>query len=132
MKLPLRGGHPFDYQEADPSDEESYASQFSQDRLSQFSQGSIVSEQVVKERIVFGHIDFGDEIWGELPDGKNFPRSLCFADLEHLFTAKRLISRLMVYDHRYRETVYGALRSSWITSDLEDLEGAYKERINSN
>ena len=37
----------------------------------------------------------------------------------------------MVYDRKYRETVYGALRSSWIMSDLEDLEGAYKERIGS-
>ena len=43
--------------------------------------------------------------------------------------AKRLIGRLMVYDRKYRETVYGALQSSWIISDLEDLEGAYKERI---
>lgn len=35
----------------------------------------------------------------------------------------------MVYDHKYRETVYGALRNNWITCDLEDLEGAYRERI---
>ena len=45
--------------------------------------------------------------------------------------AKALVGRLLIYNHTFRETVYGALRSDWITSDLEELENAYKHRIGS-
>ena len=65
-----RGRHPFDYEETNDQDDQSFSLQFSQDRLSLFSQGSIVSEQVVKSRIINGYIDFTDDIWNELPDGR--------------------------------------------------------------
>ena len=45
--------------------------------------------------------------------------------------AKALVDRLLVRDHLSRETVYGALRSTWITVDLEELEQAYTRRIGS-
>ena len=49
--------------------------------------------------------------------------------LETLFTAKNLVCQLLISDPRKRATVYEALRSRWICSDLEELERAYRERI---
>lgn len=49
--------------------------------------------------------------------------------LETLFTAKNLVCQLLIPDPRKRATVYEALKSPWICSDLEELERAYRERI---
>lgn len=45
--------------------------------------------------------------------------------------AKNLVTHLLIPDPKKRATVYAALRSFWITSDLVDLERAYRERIRS-
>lgn len=45
--------------------------------------------------------------------------------------AKTLVDKLLIRDHLSRETVYGALRSQWITTDLDELEQAYVQRIGS-
>lgn len=59
----------------------------------------------------------------------------CFfpgADLTHTTTtAKNLVTHLLIPDPKKRATVYAALKSFWITSDLADLERAYRERIRS-
>lgn len=61
--------------------------------------------------------------------------SACFlpcADLAHTITAaKNLVTHLLIPDPKKRATVYAALKSFWITSDLADLERAYRERIRS-
>lgn len=44
-------------------------------------------------------------------------------------TAKNLVNHLLIPDPKKRATVYAALKSFWITSDLADLERAYRERI---
>lgn len=45
--------------------------------------------------------------------------------------AKNLVTHLLIPDPKKRATVYAALKSFWITSDLVDLERAYRERIRS-
>lgn len=61
--------------------------------------------------------------------------SACFlpgADLTHaITTAKNLVTHLLIPDPKKRATVYAALKNLWITSDLADLERAYRERIRS-
>jgi hypothetical protein len=46
-------------------------------------------------------------------------------------TAKNLVTHLLIPDPKERATVYTAFKSFWITSDLADLERAYRERIRS-
>lgn len=60
--------------------------------------------------------------------------STCFfpsADLYHHNAAKNLVTHLLIPDPKKRATVYAALKSFWITSDLADLERAYRDRIRS-
>jgi len=45
--------------------------------------------------------------------------------------AKNLVTHLLIPDPKKRASVYTALKSFWITSDLVDLERAYRERIRS-
>ncbi len=47
----------------------------------------------------------------------------------NLLVAKVLIRRLLDDDPRHRATVYSALNSEWINSDLEKLQAAYQDRI---
>jgi len=107
----LCGSHPFDYKEIDSHAWD--ASDASCSRRSQLSQISLLSEQVIKSRIVNGEIEFFDDVWSPIPK------------------AKMLTARLLIHDHGHRETVYGALRSDWIASDLQELDRAYQERVSS-
>ncbi len=43
--------------------------------------------------------------------------------------AKALVGRLLIHNPLHRATVYTALRSQWITTDLEELDAAYRDRI---
>jgi len=43
--------------------------------------------------------------------------------------AKALVSRLLIYNNLQRATVYSALQSRWITSELNELENAYHARV---
>ena len=59
-----------------------------------------------------GHVDFRDRIWTEVSK-----------------EARELVTILLVYDYLKRATVYGALRSMWITQDEDALRDAYRKRI---
>jgi hypothetical protein len=43
--------------------------------------------------------------------------------------AKALVGRLLIHSYLHRATVYSALESRWITSDLAELQQAYQDRI---
>lgn len=70
-------------------------------------------EDVVKQRIVDGQVDFRDKIWAEEVSNE----------------ARELVAMLLVYDYLERATVYGALRSAWIVRDEDALRDAYRKRI---
>ncbi|TFY50323.1 hypothetical protein EVG20_g11586 [Dentipellis fragilis] len=95
MYMMLAGAHPFDRGPGDPEQ----------------SEISTRSEQIIKDRIIHGEVDFADEIWGEMAH------------------AKGLVSRLLIHSHEHRATITSALQSYWIACDLEDLEQAYVDRV---
>jgi serine/threonine protein kinase len=66
---------------------------------------------MVKQRIVDNKLEFYDIPWSTMPE------------------AKALVSKLLVYEPIERATVWSALKSPWITCDLEDLERAYYDRV---
>jgi len=75
------------------------------------SQNYFRVEARLKERIVNGKVEFRPCLW----DGH--------AD------AKRLVTHLLTHDHVKRATVYSALESRWIKSELKELQGLYQQRI---
>ncbi|KAL5495005.1 hypothetical protein ACEPAI_467 [Sanghuangporus weigelae] len=106
LYIMLTGMHPFDY----PDGEEQHNQQYAKSRLSQLSQGSLVNEQVIKMRIIKCIVEFS-AAWDSIPDAKN------------------LTEGLLVRDHTRRMTIQDALRSEWITRDLDDLVHDYNERL---
>ncbi|KAF4623270.1 hypothetical protein D9613_002141 [Agrocybe pediades] len=67
----------------------------------------------VKEKIIHGHVEYYRDPWIALPD------------------ARRLVDSLLICDPQTRATVHSALASTWILSELEDLEALYRLRISS-
>lgn len=64
--------------------------------------------------------------------GVHFMDVLTFMALTHCFLrfiAKGLVGRLLIHSHLHRATVYSALESRWITSDITELECAYRNRM---
>lgn len=55
-------------------------------------------------------------------------RFLHFVDIRTIL-AKALVGHLLVYNHLYRATVYSALQSEWIGSELDELQVLYQRRI---
>ncbi|KAN0100468.1 kinase-like protein [Tylopilus felleus] len=113
----LTGSHPFDYgdprdlrdDDAIPSVQDSKIKD--NEDLMGFSQHSYMQDELTKQRILDGTIYFCEHIWASLRNAKN------------------LVNHLLIPDPKKRATVYAALKSFWITSDLADLERAYRERI---
>lgn len=53
------------------------------------------------------------------------------ADLVICTSARELVEKLLIYEYQLRATVRSALKSSWIVSELEELETLYERRIRS-
>lgn len=108
-----RGSHPFDFEGSlYGTEDSSFSEEVGSDGLGTgWSQGSHIRDERTKQRILEGNITFCEVIWDPLKE------------------AKRLVCDLLVPDPRKRATVYEALKSRWICSDLEELERAYRERI---
>ncbi|KAI5124159.1 hypothetical protein M0805_000968 [Coniferiporia weirii] len=105
----LSGSHPFDRGAAGTTEMDHLSNRKS--CLSQCSQGrSAIEDQSLKIRIIDGVVKF-DDFWDDVPD------------------AKILVHKLLIHDHRRRESVSGALSSPWFTSDMDELQRAYNERI---
>ena len=123
-----------------------------------FSQRSYIQDELTKQRILDGTISFCESVWASLRNGTCTPCALVLSlrdnrqsfclwpmctkqpsitfSLMLIFshtinTAKNLVTHLLIPDPKERATVYAALKSFWITSDLADLERAYRERIRS-
>lgn len=114
-----------------------------------FSQRSYIQDELTKQRILDGTVYFCESIWTSLRNGTCTACGLyCVRDSKQssgcdrcvhvacsvltfhtLHTAKNLVTHLLIPDPKKRATVYVALKSFWITSDLADLERAYRERI---
>ncbi|KAE9408281.1 kinase-like protein [Gymnopus androsaceus JB14] len=105
------GSHPFDYDTPFNSCADWFSHMADSRDDSRFSEQYSRGEARLKERIVSGQVDFHQALWSELPE------------------AKDLVSALLIHHPSQRATVYDALRSYWITSDLKMLEGAYQSRI---
>ncbi|KAF8898929.1 kinase-like domain-containing protein [Infundibulicybe gibba] len=109
----LSGAHPFDYgpHTHSSSDWLSHIQESRGMESSQYSQQSIRTETKIKERIIDGQVQFRHCPWQNLPD------------------AKHLVSQLLIHDHIDRATVYSALKSKWINSEIGELEALYRRRI---
>ncbi|KAG9314211.1 kinase-like protein [Chiua virens] len=115
----LTGSHPFDY--GDPRDvcDDDIIPEVQDSKIKEsgdlmgLSQPSSVQDELTKQRILDGTIYFCESVWGSLRNARN------------------LVTHLLIPDPKKRATVYAALKSFWITSDLADLERAYRERIRS-
>ncbi|KAK0245677.1 kinase-like protein [Armillaria nabsnona] len=113
LYIMLSGTHPFDY-EATFGSSDNWISHIQDSRdpeFSQFSQSYLSGEARLKERIINGTVDFQRTPWDVLSD------------------AKALVGRLLIHNPLHRATVYTALRSQWIITDLEELDAAYQDRI---
>ncbi|KAI9461750.1 kinase-like protein [Boletus coccyginus] len=103
----LTGSHPFDY--GDPKDMRD------DDTVPTVKDGKDSGDLMgfSQQRILDGTVYFCESVWASLRNAKN------------------LVTHLLIPDPKKRATVYTALKSFWITSDLVDLERAYRERIRS-
>ncbi|KAJ3575971.1 hypothetical protein NP233_g739 [Leucocoprinus birnbaumii] len=101
----LAGCHPFDNEGDNPPHHESTGSEES----SETSNGSRNTR--LKERIVYGSVQFPHYPW------------------HSLLAARKLILQLLVHNPSERATVYDALSSNWIQSEIEDLKSLYRRRI---
>ncbi|TFK77273.1 kinase-like protein [Pluteus cervinus] len=104
----LCGAHPFD-NEPDPT--QSWVSHIQESKGTQYSQKYCQIEDKLKERIVDGSVMFSRQLW------------------DNLYEAKSLVRKLLVHDPQHRATVYSALASSWIVSELAELEELYQSRV---
>ncbi|KAI0361379.1 kinase-like protein [Trametes cingulata] len=113
MYIMLAGSHPFDYGKV-PGESDLYSYRPSEAyEDSQYSQESLQTDQLIKSRIVHGEVEFPEYHWDKMPHARN------------------LCSDLLVYDPLERATVQQALRSTWFSAELLDLELAYRSRIGS-
>ncbi|KAL1951464.1 hypothetical protein VTO73DRAFT_613 [Trametes versicolor] len=113
MYIMLAGSHPFDYGKVDgESDLYSYRpSEEFED--SEYSQESLQTDQLIKRRIVHGGVEFPEHHWDQMSQA----RDLC--------------GDMLVYEPLERATVQQALRHTWFSAELLDLELAYRSRIGS-
>ncbi|KAG8219659.1 kinase-like protein [Butyriboletus roseoflavus] len=142
----LTGSHPFDY--SDPRDmrDDDIISNAQDSKIKDsgdlmgFSQRSYIQDEPTKQRILDGTVYFCESVWASLRNGSPSACDRCIhrcilslvLTLTHtITTAKNLVIHLLIPDPKKRATVYAALKSFWITSDLTDLERAYRERIRS-
>ncbi|KAL0580822.1 hypothetical protein V5O48_001198 [Marasmius crinis-equi] len=105
------GSHPFDYGTAHQSDNWISQARGSGSSNSRISDLDLHHEMQLKERIVGGGVDFQPKLWRDIPE------------------AQELVFHLLSHDPRRRATIPDALRSKWISCDLDLLEGAYRDRI---
>ncbi|KAH9857953.1 kinase-like protein [Lenzites betulinus] len=113
MYIMLAGSHPFDYGKV-PGESEIYSYQPSAPYDdSQYSQESVQTDLLIKRRIVHGDIEFPKYHWDKMPQARNF------------------CGELLVYEPLRRATVQQALRHTWFSAELLDLELAYRSRIGS-
>ncbi|KAF9020315.1 kinase-like protein [Hymenopellis radicata] len=123
LYIMLSGAHPFDYDATSGSSynwslhspnaaslrcSKCYASL---DASSQCSECYHKAQKRAKERILNGAIDFDRTPWDCLPK------------------AKALVESLLIDDPDLRATVFSALDSEWIKSELEKLKAAYQYKI---
>nr|KNZ74118.1 Meiosis-specific serine/threonine-protein kinase mek1 [Termitomyces sp. J132] len=108
----LSGSHPFDYGPVCSSDWISHIEESRGASCTQPSQRYLNTEARLKARIINGKVDF-QPIW------------------KHMQDARELVESLLIYESQLRATVRSALQSSWIVSELEELELLYERRIRS-
>ncbi|KAG7099011.1 hypothetical protein E1B28_000895 [Marasmius oreades] len=112
LYIMLSGSHPFDYGTARQSANwiNPSASQRGSSN-SQVSEMDIQHEVELKERIIKGGVEFQPRLWRSMVE------------------AQGLVLHLLQHDPRHRATIADALRSKWIASEIDLLEGAYRDRI---
>jgi hypothetical protein len=87
------------------------------------------SDDITKQRILEAPIMF-DADWNSMPDGDiSNQERLSHADRHFWVIAASLISSLLRHDPHARETADGALDSTWIQSEKDDLEELYRKRV---
>ncbi|KAI0801044.1 kinase-like protein [Fomes fomentarius] len=114
MYIMLAGTHPFDYGKVKGESEYYSHNPSEAGDDSQYSQEYWATDQLVKRRIVHGEVEFPSHVWDKMPQ------------------ARELCGNLLIYDAMERATAQTALRSSWFTAELLDLELAYRSRISSD
>ncbi|TEB38974.1 hypothetical protein FA13DRAFT_422097 [Coprinellus micaceus] len=109
LYIMICGSHPFDNGSLyEPSSY--WGGSTSEEEESQFC-SQLETQSRLKARIVDGRLDFGYYPWHDLLE------------------VRSLVEALLVRDPIRRLTVEGALQHQWISSELEDLKGVYRQRI---
>lgn len=131
------GTHPFDYGKVKGESEYYSHNPSEAGDDSQYSQESWATDQLVKRRIVHGEVEFPSHSWDRMPQGESTRSTTsntfdCNLEYVVLYSARELCGNLLIYDAMERATAQTALRSSWFTAELLDLELAYRSRISSD
>ncbi|KAF8632954.1 hypothetical protein AX15_001556 [Amanita polypyramis BW_CC] len=105
----LSGMHPFDNEPFPEAS--SWFSHVQESRGPWPSKNYFQVEARLKQRIVHGKVEFQPCVWSKHADAKN------------------LVTDLLTHDPLKRVTVYSALKSRWIESELEELQSLYQQRI---
>lgn len=125
------GTHPFDNDDDLSSEADPYY--YSDLELAPHSSvsGSLLSQYKYTKRITASDIRYYSDIWGRMPAGER----TCFSSLVDIQLtnneiAHRLVSRLLCADPVTRSTVALGLKSTWIASDVPDLERLFAMSVN--
>ncbi|KAF8913036.1 hypothetical protein CPB84DRAFT_1760191 [Gymnopilus junonius] len=108
----LSGSHPFD-NEPRPSSGDWIGRSKEPRNIDGSGHGSLCMQTDirVKEKIIYGEVEFFQDPWITLPD------------------ARSLVESLLIRDPSQRATVVAALDGEWISSEIEDLEALYRLKI---
>ena len=103
------------------------------------SQISILSEAVIKRRIIHCETEYDPDVWDALGTGTCivFPILVdvalfsmnSFVIVWCSLLAQDLVAGLLRYSNRDRLDIYAALTHEWIKCDLDELQEAYQARI---
>jgi len=117
-------GHPFDNE---PDKSQSPKDSTFSHGSSELSTGS--RDTRLKERIVYGGVQFPHHPWYNLEAGAWLSSVQAFQPDTYTCSARQLILELLIHDHSKRATVYDALSSSWIQREIKELKSLYRRRI---
>ncbi|KAJ7487408.1 kinase-like protein, partial [Mycena galericulata] len=110
LYIMLSGSHPFDNDSTFDSSS-NWLSHIQASHLSQVSKNYHRNEANLKAKIIAGDMEFQPCPWDRLP------------------YAKALVGSLLIHNYQHRATVYDAIQSYWIDSELHKLRITYQNQV---
>ena len=129
ISLSRSGSHPFDYERRPLSYWATITNQDADEYSQQGSANETLENTKLKEKIIRGDVEYFQDPWMELPDGLLNIVPSCSPSDQVCCLARNLVVSLLIRDSRERATVYSALESHWIQSEISDLKSLYRSRV---